>query len=120
MMVLLQWPSCSMSPSRNQTPGAICFTVFGCASERVRTKLSESRTRKVDTNHRRVCFIACDSIESRRDCVAQASACRVGTHADARSFMPNSLACELQVRFDEVQRRHECRRSKLKLAPPLR
>jgi hypothetical protein len=29
-----------MSPSRNHTPGAICFTVFGCASPRVTTKAS--------------------------------------------------------------------------------
>src|SRR5215831_4173555 len=32
MITLLQWPWCSMSPSRNQTPFTISFTVFGWAS----------------------------------------------------------------------------------------
>src|SRR5450755_501496 len=63
MMALLQWPSWSISPSRNQTPGAICFTVLGCASPRVRKKPSESVSRKLLTSHRRMCFIVCDSIQ---------------------------------------------------------
>src|SRR5579864_5448138 len=56
-MVLLQCPSCWRSPSRNQTPGAICFTEFGCASPRVSTKPSESISRKLLINQKRVCFI---------------------------------------------------------------
>src|SRR5580704_18120765 len=57
MMALLQWPSCSMSPSRNQTPGAICLTVLGWASPRVSMKPSESVARKLVISQRRVCFI---------------------------------------------------------------
>src|ERR1043166_5321410 len=46
MIALLQWPSCSRSPSRNHTPGTICLTVFGCASPRVRNRLMAARALK--------------------------------------------------------------------------
>src|SRR5689334_5987318 len=57
MMVLLQWPSFWMSPSRNHTPGAICLTLLGCASPRVRRKPRESRIRKAENSNGRVDFI---------------------------------------------------------------
>src|ERR1700690_3766461 len=46
-MMLLQCPKFSRSPSRNHTPGAICFTVPGCASVPVTKKASEARTTNV-------------------------------------------------------------------------
>src|SRR5271154_3848497 len=53
MMTLLQCPWCSMSPSRNQTPGAISFTVFGWASPRVRNRLTAARTPKTLARRKR-------------------------------------------------------------------
>src|SRR5216684_2835323 len=47
MMMLLQWPWFSRSPSRNQTPGTICFTVPGCAPVVVTKNASEARVTNV-------------------------------------------------------------------------
>src|SRR5437762_13779743 len=50
MMMLLQWPWPSISPLRNQTPGATYLTWLGSASERVAknaaTASAANRTRK--------------------------------------------------------------------------
>src|SRR6476660_5148166 len=53
MMMLLQCPRSFRSPSRNQTPGTICFTVPGCASPAAIKNASVIRTAKVPRIHMR-------------------------------------------------------------------
>ena len=65
MMMLLQWPWFSRSPSRNQTPGAICFTVLGWASPRVRGNPNASKAIKAVARDTRKCFMLVDCIAGR-------------------------------------------------------
>src|SRR5258706_9661648 len=63
MMLLLQCPWPKISPSRNQTPGAISFTVFASASLRVTTKPSESTTTNPALSNKRTRLSWVDYIE---------------------------------------------------------
>src|ERR1035441_4090204 len=55
MIALLQWP-CSISPSRNQTPGAIRRMVSGAASERATNRATPAsatnpESKQIRTRH---------------------------------------------------------------------
>src|SRR5262245_58689682 len=50
MMMLLQWPRFFRSPSRNQIPGATCWTVSGLASVRERNKAPAASMPKAGIN----------------------------------------------------------------------
>src|SRR5436309_11996651 len=56
MMMLLQCP-CSISPSRNQTPGAMIRTVSGVASERATKSATNPSVVNNSSSSERRCFI---------------------------------------------------------------
>ena len=56
MMMLLQWPW-SMSPSRNQTPGAMMRTVSGLASDRETNSATKPSVVNSRSSSERRCFM---------------------------------------------------------------
>src|ERR1700722_14458210 len=67
MMTLLQCSWLTRSPSRNHTPGAIFFSVFGCASPRVMANPSASNAANPAASHSRKCFMLVDCSAGRLD-----------------------------------------------------
>src|ERR1051325_332090 len=74
-----------MSPSRNHTPGTICFIVFGCASPCVRKNVTHNIAPKHTNNMGRTRFISAS--------------------ADTMKFQPNSIVNPRRGRMAAQARR---------------